>query len=186
MLRFSTSLHCDGCIRLREFDNSEQEKIALEHQAAKIFMRWYEHDTGKQLRHLWHNRPSKPDVSCRLEGQRLDLEIAHLYGSEQEAMAILGRDLNELTRLELRELVSNTEPDKRLLFALNRILYNKSLKHYKTVRVWLIIRNAHPAWHKPQIEALQHCIDVPANHPFEQIWLVGDWDGKSGILQLFP
>ncbi|WP_340677942.1 hypothetical protein [Paraglaciecola sp.] len=147
MLRFSISLLSDLQLsaRLQEFDNSEQEKIALEHQAAKLFMHWYEHDTGKHIRHLWHNRPNKPDVSCRLEGQRLDLEIAHLYGSEQEAMALLGRALNELTRLELRELVSTSESDKRLLFALNRILANKSLKHYKSARVWLVIRNAHPA-----------------------------------------
>jgi hypothetical protein len=171
---------------LQEFENSEQEKMALEHQAAKLFMRWYERDTGKLIRHLWHNQPNKPDVSCQLEGQRLDLEIAHLYGSEQEAMAILGRELSELTRLELRELVSNSEPNKRLLVALNRILYNKSLKQYKTNRVWLVIRNAHPAWDKSHIEALQHCIDVPPNHPFEQIWIVGDFQGKSGIVGLHP
>jgi len=175
-----------GCARLREFENSEQEKIALEHQAAKLFMRWYEHDTGKPIRHLWHNRPNKPDVSCRLEGERLDLEIAHLYGTEQEAMAILGRELSELTRTELRNLVEKSEANQRLLVALNRILYNKSLKQYKTKRVWLVIRNAHPAWDKPQIEALKHCIDVPPDHPFEQIWLVGDLEGKSGIVQLYP
>ncbi|KXI26898.1 hypothetical protein AX660_03800 [Paraglaciecola hydrolytica] len=171
---------------MQDFANSEQEKIALEHQAAKLFMRWYEHDTNKPIRHLWHNQPSKPDVSCRFEGQRLDLEIAHLYGSEQEAMAILGRDLSEQTRAELRELVLSSEPDQRLLRALNRILLNKSLKQYKTKRVWLIIRNAHPAWDKTQIAALQGCIDVPQNHPFEQIWIVGDWQGKTGIVQLYP
>ncbi|MEP7705049.1 hypothetical protein [Paraglaciecola sp. 25GB23A] len=165
---------------------SETEKLELEHQAAKLFMRWYEHDSGKRIRHLWHNRPSKPDVSCRLEGQRLDLEIAHLYGTEQEAMQILGRELSELTRQELRQLEQNTLPAQRLLKALNRILLNKSYKHYKTKRVWLVIRNAHPAWDTEQIKGLQHCIDVPTRHPFEQIWLVGDWAGKSGIVQLYP
>tara|TARA_R110000868_G_scaffold60022_2_gene184043 strand:- start:496 stop:1014 length:519 start_codon:yes stop_codon:yes gene_type:complete len=171
---------------LQDFENSEQEKIALEHQAAKLFMRWYEHDTGKHIRHLWHNRPNKPDVSCRLEGERLDLEIAHLYGTEQEAMAILGRDLSELTRFELRNLVEKSKANQRLLVALNRILHNKSLKQYKTKRVWLVIRNAHPAWDKSQIAALQHCIDIPINHPFEQIWIVGDLEGQSGIVQLYP
>lgn len=171
---------------MQEFENSEQEKIALEHQAAKLFMRWYELDTGKHIRHLWHNRPNKPDVSCRLEGERLDLEIAHLYGTEQEAMAILGRELSEITRFELRNLVEKSETNQRLLVALNRILYNKSLKQYKTKRVWLVIRNAHPAWDKSQIAALQACIDIPINHPFEQIWIVGDWQGQSGIVQLYP
>lgn len=166
--------------------NSENEKIILEHQAAKLFMRWYELETGKAIRHLWHNRPTKPDVSCRFEGARLDLEVAHLYGSEQEAMQILNRELSDKTREELQILERDTEPESRLLAALNRILLNKSFKHYKTKRVWLIIRNAHPAWDKMQIQALQHCITVPAIHPFEQIWIVGDWEGKSGIVQLFP
>ncbi|MDP5032942.1 MAG: hypothetical protein NWQ54_21755 [Paraglaciecola sp.] len=165
---------------------SEHEKIELEHQAAKIFMRWYEHDTGHHIRHLWHNKPNKPDVSCRLDGERLDLEIAHLYGSEQEAMQILGRELSELTRAELQQLEQSTLPNQRLLKALNRILLNKSHKQYKTKKVWLVIRNAHPAWDTAQIVALQPCIDVPSTHPFEQIWLVGDWQGNSGIVRLYP
>lgn len=169
-----------------KLSSSEQEKVELEHQAAKLFMRWYEHETGKVTRHLWHNRPSKPDVSCRFEGERLDIEVAHLYGSELEAKQILHRELSDKTRLELQELERNTAPESRLLTALNRILLNKSLKHYKTKRVWLVIRNAHPAWSKTQIQALQQHITVPDAHPFEQIWIVGDWNGKSGIVQLFP
>lgn len=169
-----------------ERHNSENEKVFLEHEAAKLFMRWYEHDTGKHIRHLWHNRPTKPDASCQLEGQRLDLEIAHLYGSEQEAMQILGRELTSATRKELRALKLTSEPNKRLLNALNRILLNKSSKQYKSKKVWLVIRNAHPAWSKTQIKALQDRIDIPPSHPFEQIWIVGDMQGKTGIVRLFP
>ncbi len=171
---------------MKHTTNSEHEKVALEHQAAKLFMRGYEQQTGKPIRHLWHNRPSKPDVSCRFEGGRLDLEVAHLYGTEQEAMQILQRELSSKTRQELRDLENNTQPQARLLTALNRILFNKSLKRYKTKRVWLVIRNAHPAWDTQQIQALQHCIDIPTTHPFEQIWMVGDWQGKTGVVQLFP
>lgn len=165
---------------------SETEKIRLEHQAAKIFMHWYEHDTGKHIRHIWHNKPIKPDVSCMFEGERLDIEVAHLYGSEQEAMQILGRNLSDLTRSALAELAQFDDPHERLLSALNRILTNKAGKHYNTKRVWLVIRNAHPAWNRDEIQSLQHCIDVPAHHPFEQIWMVGDISGDSGIIQLYP
>ena len=56
---------------------SDDEKIRLEHEAAKLFMRWYETNTGKEIRHLWHKQPSRPDVSCTLEGDALDLEITH-------------------------------------------------------------------------------------------------------------
>jgi hypothetical protein len=169
-----------------ELNNSEHEKLVLEHQAAKLFMHWHELKTGKPIRHLWHNRPAKPDVSCRFEQGRLDLEVAHVCGSEQEAMQILKRELSNKIRQEMQELKKTTEPNARLLEALNQILYNKSFKKYKTKRVWLVIRNTHSAWGKKQILALQHQITVPNIHPFEQIWIVADWQGKSGIVQLFP
>ena len=166
--------------------SSEEEKIELEHEAARLFMRWYEKNTGTKIRHIWHNQPPKPDVSCYLEGYRLDLEIAHLYGSEQEAMQILGRSLSERTLKELRALALFSNPHERLLQALNRILASKSQKSYKTARVWLVIRNANPVWDKHEIATLQHHIDVPNEHPFEQIWMVGDMQGESGIVQLYP
>jgi hypothetical protein len=164
---------------------AETEKIELEHDAAKLFMRWYEKQFHEHIRHIWHNQPAKPDVSCYLNGNRLDLEIAHLYGSEQEAMHLLGRSLDLKTKNELQALAKK-EPDDRLLSSLNRILASKALKHYRTERVWLVIRNAHPAWTVREIVALQHLIEVPENHPFEQIWIVGDMLGSSGIFRLFP
>jgi hypothetical protein len=167
-------------------NSSEMEKIALEHDAAKLFMRWYEHDTGHRIRHIWHNQPAKPDVSCRLDGEKLDIEVAHLYGSEKEAMQILGRALDAQTQQELKELEQVENTHERLLRALNRILANKSGKTYKTRRVWLVIRNAHPAWTAEEVHSLQHHIEVPPTHPFEQIWIVGDMKGESGIVQLAP
>ncbi len=169
-----------------QFENSSAEKIHLEHQAAKLFMRQYEQDTGRKIRHIWHNKPNRPDVSCELEGERLDLEIAHLYGSEQEAMKILNRKLSNKTRDELRDQACCADVDQRLLNALNRILLNKAQKLYKSKQVWLVIRNAHPAWTAEKITALQHKISIPFQHPFEQIWMVADMHGKSGIVQLYP
>ena len=66
-------------------------------------MRAYEKETGHKIRHLWHNLPTKPDVSCLLEGEKLDIEVAHLYGSEAEAMKILGRSLSAETQSALSE-----------------------------------------------------------------------------------
>ena len=169
-----------------EHESSTSEKLRLEHEAAKSFMRQYEKNTGHEIRHIWHNEPSRPDVSCVLEGERLDLEIAHLYGSEQEAMKILGRSLSDKTRDELREQACCSDVHQRLLNALNRILMNKAQKQYDSKRVWLIIRNAHPAWSADTIMKLQHQINIPFNHPFEQIWMVVDFKGNSGIVQLSP
>lgn len=172
--------------QIPEPQKSESEKIQLEHDAAKLFMRWYEKDTGHHIRHLWHNRPAKPDTSTLLEGVRLDLEIAHLYGTEEEAMKLLGRDLPDTTKLALHLLERSTDADDRLLNALNRILQNKAEKSYKSDRVWLVIRNAHPNWNADRIRRLCSAIDVPMDHPFEQIWIVGDFKGESGIVRLFP
>lgn len=165
-------------------NKSDLEKRNLEHDAAKFFMRAYEALTGREVRHLWHNRPSKPDTSCLLEGERLDLEIAHLYGSEVEAMTFLGRDASSQTLQALRDLEFTSTSHERLLEALNRILKNKSNKHYESKRVWLIIRNMHHEWSASEIEATKKEIQVPDSHAFEQIWIVGDKDGKSGIVQL--
>ena len=163
---------------------SEEEKRRLEHDAAKVFMRCYEQSTGETIRHLWHNQPIKPDVSCFLMGERLDLEIAHLYGSEAEAQAILNQGISLNTKHALAEQESIEDVDARLLSALNSILANKATKHYHSERVWLIIRNAHPAWDRSHFE--RHCsaIVVPKGNEFERIWIVADFSGQSGIVRL--
>ncbi len=157
---------------------SDAEKRKLEHQAARLFMRLYEKQFGICFRHIWHNQPRKPDISCYLGEQKLDLEIAHLYGSEQEAMHRLGRELSAQTRHELSHLHS-TPPDHRLLEALNRLLVLKSNKRYHTHRVWLVIRNANPLWATRDFEQNSHLIKRIQAHPFEQIWLIGDFEGQD-------
>lgn len=164
---------------------TEQEKVDLEHQAARVFMRAWERKHDVPLRHIWHNKPNKPDVSCHLNGERLDLEIAHLYGSEVEAMAILGRELSATTHQALLDLMQE-DVHLRLLHALNRILFVKAQKHYKTRRVWLVIRNANPLWQNDDMLALRHHFTVPEDHPFEQIWMVTNLSNNSDILQLYP
>ncbi|WP_333607661.1 hypothetical protein [Arsukibacterium sp.] len=165
--------------------NGSEEKIRLEHEAARIFMRLYEQRFGVKMRHIWHNEPARPDVSCYFAEQKLDLEIAHLYGSEVEAMHILGRDLSVETHRELLALL-RTPAEHRLLTALNRIISNKADKYYDSSQVWLVIRNANPLWSRR--EMLEHCdkLHMPKRHPFSQIWVVGDMSGQSGILPLYP
>jgi len=165
--------------------NGSEEKIKLEHEAARLFMRLYEQRFGVAMRHIWHNEPARPDVSCYYDEHKLDLEIAHLYGSEAEAMLILGRDLGDKTHKELLSLL-RTPPQHRLLAALNCLIGNKAEKTYQTDRVWLVIRNANPLWTRRDI--LQHLkqLHMPKQHPFEQIWLIGDMRGQSGIVALYP
>lgn len=165
--------------------NGNEEKIKLEHEAARLFMRLYEQRFGIQMRHIWHNEPARPDVSCYYDDQKLDLEIAHLYGSEVEAMHILGRELGQNTHKELLALL-RTPAEHRLLTALNRLISNKAEKSYTTERVWLVIRNANPLWTRRDILLRYKQLHMPRQHPFEQIWLIGDMQGQSGILAMYP
>ncbi|WP_430462654.1 hypothetical protein ACQUQU_07660 [Thalassolituus sp. LLYu03] len=171
---------------------SDSEKRRLEREAARLFMRAYEHEFHQPMRHIWHNEPTKPDISCFLQGQSLDLEIAHLYASEQEA-AIAAKDLHTKSHQDqyhgeehlwafLTDLAS-MDSSHKLHTALSRILHSKARKHYNTQRCWLIIRNASPLWgRKDFLQVLPH-ISIPAN-PFEKIWLLSDFRGTDPLLQL--
>ena len=164
---------------------SQTEKIKLEHDAAKLFLRLYEKQNAVSMRHIWYNQPKKPDVSCYQNKQKLDIEIAHVYGSEKEAMAILGRDLSTETQDELKKLLF-IPAKTRLTQALQRILKQKAKKHYDSERVWLVIRNANPFWQNQDIQSVKHILSIPNYHPFEEIWVIGDIEGKSGLTKLYP
>ncbi|WP_404415932.1 hypothetical protein [Marinospirillum sp.] len=169
----------------KPLSDSEKEKIRLEHEAARLFMRLYESCYQVPIRHIWHNEPTKPDVSCYLNKEKLDLEIAHLYGSEVEAMLVLGRNLGEATLRYLNELAA-TPPHERLLTALNRLLANKAEKNYHSEKVWLVIRNANPLWRKENFVQRMDAIHLPENHPFEEVWVVADFSGESGLVRIYP
>ncbi|WP_236037212.1 hypothetical protein [Marinomonas vulgaris] len=100
-------------------------------------------------------------------------------------MELLGRDLSPKTH-QVLQVLKNEPADGRLLRALNRILENKARKHYESKRVWLVIRNTHPAWKQEDIKALEHCILMPEPNAFEKVWILGDMEGKSGIVRLYP
>lgn len=145
---------------------------------------WHNQFFTSQLSFLSNNRPSKPDVSCLLDGKKVDIEIAHLYGTQQEAMAILGKHLSEHTKDELARLQENSTAEHRLITALNRILEQKSHKRYNSQHVWLVIRNVHPKWNTTKIRAASDSIVLPQEHPFEQIWIIGDPQANSGVFCL--
>lgn len=165
--------------------SSETEKVLLELEAANVFLKWYERTHHVQCQLLAHNQPAKPDVSCLVGKRHVDIEVAHLYGSEQEAMQILGRELTDHTRDALNQLEQDSELSQRLPHALNRILAQKAQKSYDGTTVWLVIRNAHPAWSTVGFEQYRSEIVIPASHPFNKIWLVGDWQARSGVLELY-
>ena len=84
------------------------------------------------------------------------------------------------------DAAEQTEQMLGLLQALDKLISNKAQKSYDSEKVWLVIRNAHPDWHAEELEQTPHLLQIPPKHPFEQIWLIGDMQGQSGILALYP
>ncbi|WP_394193351.1 hypothetical protein [Pseudoalteromonas atlantica] len=154
--------------------DSEREKVALEHGAAKLFLRCYEQQTGIHMRHIWHNEPNRPDVSCYQANEQLDIEVAHLYASETEAMAVLGRPLSIQMQCDLADMAQQPS-EHRLQSALGRLLKQKATKRYYSKRTWLLIRNASTIWNRSDFETTIKKIAFPKNHQFEQIWLLCDF-----------
>ena len=179
-------------------NRSETLKRQLERDAAKHFLRLYEQVYKTPMRNIWHNEPSRPDISCHLNGKPLDLEIAHLYASASEAKILTREIIQQVQGSEsfitpsekeqellnyLSDLI-NMSSQKRLVTALTRILASKAKKTYDSSRVWLVIRNASPLW---QAEDFLQCIpyfQIDEN-PFEQIWLLPEFDGSQPPIQLF-
>lgn len=163
--------------------SSDVEKQQLEHDAAKLFLRCYEQQTGIHMRHIWHNEPNRPDVSCYQGSEKLDIEVAHLYASETEAMAVLGRPLSMQMQQDLADMAQQPCA-KRLKAALGRLLKQKATKRYYSKRTWLLIRNASTIWHKADFEAQISNTNLPDSHQFEQVWLLCDFY-HGELLRLF-
>ncbi|ASP39639.1 hypothetical protein CHH28_13575 [Bacterioplanes sanyensis] len=165
-------------------NRSEVEKRKLEHDAAKLFMRRYELQFGQPMRHIWHNDPAKPDVSCFLQGQQLDLEIAHLYAHQDEAKWVSGRRADDPLWRYLHELITLSE-QQQPVHALQRLLSSKAGKHYDSDRVWLVIRNASPVWQRSQLLQATQQLSVHGGE-FEQIWLLPDLLGQEDLIAIWP
>lgn len=167
---------------LRTLNQNQTEKILLETQAAELFAQCYAAQFNRSVSLVSNNVPQKPDVTCLVGERRIDIEIAHLYGSQAEAQQILGKSLDCKTQHELSLLEAEGNTDQRLVNALNRILANKASKHYDSECVWLVIRNVNPQWQQQDISNNLDKLTIPKGHPFNQVWIIGDFAGTSGLV----
>ncbi|MEW6387333.1 MAG: hypothetical protein AB1491_07450 [Thermodesulfobacteriota bacterium] len=130
------------------------------------------------------SNPPNPDFYCNLDGKKIGIEIAHLYGSERDARSSFGRE-----RKNERNIQSRINPpiplNCRIPYDLNRTLLEKANHNYGK-NTWLVIRNAYPIWFKDDFEQYINQINIPRKHYFDEIWLICDGKGLSGILKLFP
>lgn len=182
----------------KPLNRSESLKRKIERDAARYFLRWFESLYQIPMRNIWHNEPSKPDISCHLDGEPLDLEIAHLYASASEAKILTQEIILQTQDTEaavnasdkelelLNYLADLVEMDSKLRLetALTRLLTNKAKKTYDSPRVWLVIRNASPLWKSKEFELCIEGFNMPKN-PFEQIWLLPEFDGSEPPIRIF-
>jgi hypothetical protein len=182
----------------KPLNRSESLKRKIERDAARYFLRWFESLYQIPMRNIWHNEPSKPDISCHLDGEPLDLEIAHLYASASEAKiltqeiilqtqgteAAVNANDKELELLNYLADLVEMDSKLRLETALTRLLTNKAEKTYDSPRVWLVIRNASPLWKSKEFEQCIEGFNMPKN-PFEQIWLLPEFDGSEPPIRIF-
>ena len=136
--------------------------------------------------------PPEPDALCSFDGQPLHVEVAHVYGTQSDAKKRLGRT-GKSAATRAQQMLSARVPLNgpgtdgrllRLLTPLNDLLSDKATKKYQTSRVWLLVRSASPLWSRVDFVENQACIEVPAEHPFERVWLLCGPRASFGLLQL--
>ena len=162
-----------------------KEKNSLEFHAAQLFADLYSRSHGTKLKFVELHKPPEPDALCELGGEKLGIEIVHIYGTETDAKRVLNRKLRE--PLGEEELMANRlcSLEQKIPFALSQVIYSKAAKSYLGDRLWLVIRNAFPLWYKDDFVRYLERISLPTIHHFEQIWLVCDARGKSGLLRIY-
>ena len=160
----------------------------LELSALVSFINAYSRQGGGLITPVRMPQPPEPDFVCRLDGSRLvGIEIAHVYGSEHDARMVFGRAQPAESTDAARVQHARVPLSDRIPGELDLILRDKCENDYECEGAcWLIIRNAYPLWTSDDF--VQYALPwvPPDGVPFEQIWLVGDQEGSSGLLQLYP
>ncbi len=163
---------------------------ALVCEALQHFVVIYNQSYSGELRFVQRlqprrQQPPEPDALCLLNGEELGVEVAHLYGTGQDAERITGNMRKRRNPLSKEALMQKTlKPLRERVIAElnNNILAKKATKHYSRSPVWLLVRNMFPAMNRHDFERYRDEIIVPDGHPFRQIWLLSEHDG--GLLQL--
>jgi len=161
------------------------DKRRLEFYAVLYFI-WDQ----RKNHHRWlifkeFSEPPDPDTYCLLNGEKVGIEVTHLFGDGQDAQKLLGKMTTPEEYQQLKENPALAPLTQSIPNAINRILEDKANHHYGG-KTWLVIRNAFPLWEKGDFETYLPEIIIPRHHAFEEIWLVCDRFGASGTLCLYP
>ena len=165
-----------------------EEKEYLEVTAANAFCHAYSalYQVRAAFDHL--NLPRKPDVTVCIDGLPQDLEIAHLYRNQDEAMQLKNVCLQPPSGaiIAVKPHATVTPLLTDLVDALTELLTKKSTKSYQSNRPWLVIRNGSPKWQRRDFAIALQRLTIPRVHPFHEIWVIPDLNGMQGLIKLHP
>lgn len=163
-----------------------KQKDNLEYHAVKNFIAEYNHTHMRHLHFICQCKPPKPDAICRHHKKEIGVEIAHTYGTGEEAAIRLGNrnsnDFPDKVHRKRRIIPINF----RALNSLNKILTKKATRAYELSNTWLVVRNAFPLWSLSDYRKYKKEIFIPEKHPFDQIWLLCDKNSvkPNGIMRI--
>lgn len=142
------------------------EKQLLENAACQCFLETHNrlHQTHFEL--LEH--ADKPDFLVRdsQSGEKIGIEVTHLYFDGREAQMLLGRRPNESHGVMTLD---------QSIPQLNELLYEKArsaVQYDFRGRLFLLVRVASPIFDKNDFEMYQDDISSPSPNCFDQIWLL--------------
>ena len=128
--------------------------------------------------------PPFPDIKCSLNGNSIFVEVAHLYGAGSDAKRLLGRKGKSYPSSEEQKIARLTPLHIRIGQDLSRILKQKSGKTYTADPAWLLVRNANLLWGYSDFKSYLSNIEIPAENPFLQIWLLCGPRAESKVIKL--
>ncbi len=168
-------------MNIKDLDDKKQ----LEFYAVLYFIRDQRKNHRRWLIFQEFSEPPNPDAYCLLNGERVGIEVTHLFADNHAAGKAQNKAIPPRNPQKSPRPAAPPSPRPGLPHELNRLLDDKARHHYGN-RTWLVIRNTDPVWRKQDFEQYRDDIIIPGRHAFEEIWLVCDPQGASGTMRLFP
>ena len=163
------------------------EKTELERHAVIEFCKAYNKMFKGNIELVAQCDPPLPDTKCALDGKRIFIEVAHVYGPPSDAKRLLGKTGISYPSAEEQKRARMTPLDTRIGQALVRILKKKYKKKYaisSKESVWLLVRNANRLWGDSDLNIFCSDITIPSRTRFERIWLLCGPNAEDGLIEL--
>lgn len=124
------------------------EKAQLERGAFETFASLYNANAARgYLKFVSHRMPPYPDLECTLDGKRLFVEVAHVFGRTIDARAIVRHGTaSEPSTSEKNADVVVANMEERIIVPLNSTIAEHCTKDYMGSPLWFLVRIGNPLY----------------------------------------